>query len=169
MNTLKRSYYQTPIAELVLVSTGSALCMCNWSHKKTRERVDNRLKKYFNAEYEEAEDDILRETQKQLEEYFCGERKGFDLPLAFAGTEFQLGVWRELQTIPFAQTASYQDLAYRLKKPKAVRAVANANGANALSIIVPCHRIIGSNGSLTGYAGGLDIKEFLLNHERQFF
>ena len=104
----------------------------------------------------------------QLAEYFTGKRKAFDLPLQPDGTEFQQKVWKQLQLIPFGETISYHTLAMRLGDPKATRAVGLANGKNLISIIVPCHRVIGANGKLTGYAGGLWRKKWLLNHENSF-
>lgn len=108
---------------------------------------------------------ILRETERQLSEYFAGRLREFDLPLAPSGTEFQLATWRALREIAFGRTMSYAQLARRLGRPRAVRAVGTANGANPISIIVPCHRVIGSDGSLTGFGGGLDVKRQLLTHE----
>ena len=106
-------------------------------------------------------------VRKQLLEYFAGERTQFDLPLHPRGTPFQLGVWRALADIPYGVTTSYGELARRIDNPKAVRAVGSANGQNPLPIIVPCHRVIGSNGSLTGFGGGLPTKQFLLALEEQ--
>jgi methylated-DNA-[protein]-cysteine S-methyltransferase len=106
------------------------------------------------------------ETIAQLQAYFAGELQEFDLPLAPTGTPFQITVWRELQAIPYGETISYGELARRIGKPKAARAVGLANGANPLPLVVPCHRVVGSDGRLTGYGGGLPIKEALLAHER---
>jgi len=106
--------------------------------------------------------EILREAEQQLADYFAGRRRSFELPLAPSGTEFQLATWRELGRIPYGTTLSYREVAHRLGKPQAVRAVGAANGANRISIIVPCHRVIGSDGSLVGYGGGLAIKRRLL-------
>ena len=111
---------------------------------------------------------VLDETLKQINEYFSGERKKFDLPLYFEGTEFQKSVWSELRKIPYGVTVSYKDIAAGIKNEKAVRAVGNANNKNKIMIIVPCHRVIGKNGKLVGFAGGLDKKEFLLEHEKKF-
>jgi methylated-DNA-[protein]-cysteine S-methyltransferase len=108
---------------------------------------------------------IVRKTERQLSEYFARERREFDIPLAPSGTEFQLATWRALRAIPFGETISYGELARRMKRPSAVRAVGAANGANPISIIVPCHRVIGADGSLTGFGGGLEIKRKLLAHE----
>lgn len=110
--------------------------------------------------------ECLKEAEKQLDEYFRGERKKFLLKLQIEGTEFQKKVWNELQNIPYGATKSYKDIACAINNPKAVRAVGGANNKNRIAIIIPCHRVIGSNGSLTGYAGGLWRKEWLLNHEK---
>ncbi|WP_337878674.1 methylated-DNA--[protein]-cysteine S-methyltransferase [Rheinheimera sp.] len=108
----------------------------------------------------------LQQCQQQLTDYFAGKRQQFDLPLAASGTAFQQRVWAALCTIGYGQTCSYGDIALQLQNPKAVRAVGAANGRNPLSIVVPCHRVIGANGSLTGYAGGLERKLWLLQHEQ---
>lgn len=112
--------------------------------------------------------EVLVDCSNQLNEYFKGERHEFTFPYTFKGTEFQEMVWNALTTISYAETGSYKDIATAIKNEKAVRAVGTANGKNRLSIIIPCHRIIGSNGRLTGYAGGLWRKEWLLQHERSF-
>lgn len=108
---------------------------------------------------------VLDKVNQQLQEYFDGKRKHFDVPLGPQGTEFQQQVWKTLLTVDFGELASYQDIANAIDNPKAVRAVGAANGRNPIPIIIPCHRIIGSNGKLTGYAGGLDIKDKLLTLE----
>ncbi|WP_342380563.1 methylated-DNA--[protein]-cysteine S-methyltransferase [Myxococcus stipitatus] len=116
-------------------------------------------------DWQEGDHAVLRDTQQQLGEYFAGRRRGFDLPLAPQGTEFQLQVWRELANIPFGGTISYAELALRLDKPTATRAVGAANGRNPIPIVLPCHRVIGTDGSLTGFGGGLPTKQFLLRLE----
>jgi methylated-DNA-[protein]-cysteine S-methyltransferase len=108
---------------------------------------------------------ILLETQKQLEEYFEGQRKEFDLPLIPGGTPFQKEVWQHLQTIPYGKSISYQQMSEQMNQALAIRAIASANGKNPIPIIIPCHRVIGSNGKLTGYSGGLHNKLFLLQLE----
>jgi methylated-DNA-[protein]-cysteine S-methyltransferase len=115
-----------------------------------------------------APEGILKQAVKELEEYFLGKRKTFSVPLNPKGTEFQMKVWKELGQIPYGETISYEELAKRIKNPKAVRAVGAANGKNPLWLIVPCHRVIGKNGSLTGYAGGLSVKKKLLSLELRF-
>jgi methylated-DNA-[protein]-cysteine S-methyltransferase len=108
----------------------------------------------------------LPELERQMAEFFAGKRKDFDLPLAPKGTEFQKAVWHELLKIPFGETRTYQQIANLLRQPAATRAVGAANGANPIALIIPCHRVIGSNGKLTGYAGGLDMKSRLLEFEQ---
>ena len=109
--------------------------------------------------------EVLQRTVRELDEYFRGERMDFDIPLLLAGSDFQKRVWQPLPSIPYGQTVSYGELAAAIGAPKSVRAVANANGANAISIILPCHRVIGSDGRLTGYGGGLRAKQYLLDLE----
>ena len=116
---------------------------------------------------DEANDRVLAEATRQLDEYFAGQRQEFDLPLALRGTVFQRRVWQALRDIPYGETTSYGHLASDIGQPTAARAVGLANGRNPVSIIVPCHRVVGSDGSLTGYGGGLDRKQRLLDLERQ--
>lgn len=134
-----------------------------------RETVDNRLQKGLNATFVEQDDEILKKTRKQLDEYFNMERKEFTIPLVTVGTHFQKSVWEGLLQIPYGTTSSYLQLAKNINNEKAVRAVANANGANAIAIIIPCHRIIGTNGTLTGFGGGLALKKRLLELEQNLF
>lgn len=163
--TIQIQRYHSPCGDLMLGSFEGKLCLCDWAVEKHRDIVDVRLRKILQADYEEKTSDIIRETGKQLDEYFDGKRTVFDIPLLFVGTDFQKKVWHKLLEIPYGTTLSYGELATRLDMPKAVRAVANANGANAISILVPCHRVIGSDHSLTGYGGGLDAKKTLLTLE----
>ena len=158
--------YKSPVGEIVLGSYDNKLCLANWSDKKKSNRTNNRLKKKLNAVFVEESSTIIDETMKQLDEYFKGKRQHFDIPLLMVGTDFQKSVWNALLQIPFGKTASYAEQAKRIGNEKAVRAVANANAANAISILIPCHRIIGSDGTLTGYAGGLEAKKKLLELEK---
>ena len=158
--------YQSPVGEMVLGSYDNKLCLANWADKKKSDSTNNRLKKSLNTVFVEEPSEIIYETIKQLDEYFKGERQHFDIPLLMVGTAFQKSVWNELLQIPFGKTASYTEQAKQIGNEKAVRAVANANAANAISILIPCHRIIGSDGKLTGYAGGLDVKKKLLALEK---
>lgn len=180
-NIIRVRRYQSPCGELLLGAVGDRLCLCDWLEERHRRRVDSRLKKILNAElveefseisekdsvekFPEESAEVLENTAKQLDEFFAGKRRAFDVPLLFAGTDFQKAVWRELLKIPYGETISYGELARRLGRPEAVRAVANATGANAISIFVPCHRVIGSDRSLTGYAGGMEAKRKLLKLE----
>ncbi|WP_026950464.1 methylated-DNA--[protein]-cysteine S-methyltransferase [Algoriphagus mannitolivorans] len=157
--------YKSPWGELVLGAFQDQLCLCDWKFRKMRQAVDARLEKGLQAEMEEGTHRILEQTIQQLEEYFDGKRKEFTLPLLTVGSDFQKSVWEALQRIPFGETRSYLQLSEDLGNPDAIRAVASANGANAISILIPCHRIIGSDGSLVGYAGGLDAKKKLLKLE----
>lgn len=166
MNTIRVKNHKTPYGELLLGSIDGQLCLCDWRYRAKRDSIDQRLKRYFKAEMICSEHSIIDLTIEQLDEYFLGRRRQFTLPIAFAGTDFQQAIWRQLQEIPFGETVTYAKLAERAGDVKAVRAVANANGANALSIIVPCHRVIGSNGQLTGYAGGLNAKQKLISLEQ---
>jgi len=123
----------------------------------------------LNAVFIEQCDPILDQAKEQLEQYFLGERRDFDLPLLMVGTSFQQSVWSALREVKYGETSTYQQLAITIDNQKAVRAVGNANGANGLAIIVPCHRIIGSHGELIGYGGGLPLKKRLLELEQNLF
>ena len=157
--------YHAPCGELLLGSFDGKLCLCDWQTEKSRAYVNNRLQRILNARLEVGTSNVIEKAAGQLDEYFAGKRKVFDVPLLFAGTEFQKAVWNELLKIPFGGIISYAEMAKRLGMSNAVRAVANANGANSMSIFAPCHRVIGSNGALTGYGGGLSAKKFLLDLE----
>jgi methylated-DNA-[protein]-cysteine S-methyltransferase len=165
MKQIHISYYKKNAVEYILGSYDKKLCLVESLTGKNRRRVESRLKKELNAEYVECEDAILLQTAQKLDEYFEGKRKSFDIPLLMVGTDFQKSVWEALLKIPYGQTSTYKTQAKMIDNEKAVRAVANANGVNAISIIIPCHRIIGSDGSLTGYAGGLELKQRLLDIE----
>lgn len=165
-NIIKTRRYESPCGTLLLGSFDGKLCMCDWQVEKHRDHVDRRLKRELKAEFEDGTSEIIKKTVKELDEFFDGKRRTFDIPLLFVGTDFQKSVWNELLNIPYGTTISYGEMAKRLGMPKAVRAVANANGANAISILAPCHRVIGSDHSLTGYGGGLAAKRMLLEIER---
>jgi methylated-DNA-[protein]-cysteine S-methyltransferase len=148
----------SPVGELKLVANGSRLAAILWENDKP-----NRVR--LGPMTEAADNPILLRTAQQLQEYFAGTRHQFDLELAFAGTEFQKKVWQALLTIPFGETRSYSQIAEQIGNPSAVRAVGAANGKNPISIVAPCHRVIGASGKLTGFAGGLEAKERLLTLE----
>jgi methylated-DNA-[protein]-cysteine S-methyltransferase len=155
-------YVDSPIGRLMLTSDGTALTglyMNVTRNKPTKQPI------LGDDWTQNATQGPLPVATRQLKEYFAGTRREFDLPLNMAGTEFQQRVWRELSKIPFGETRSYGQLAKRLGNPNGSRAVGLANGRNPIAIIVPCHRVIGADGSLTGFGGGLDRKEWLLTHE----
>ena len=164
---LEIQYHKTKIGELVLGSYDSKLCLLDFRYRKMRFAVDNRLKKTLNAKFVVQDNKILKETRKQITEYLRAERKTFDLPILSVGSDFQKQVWEALLKINYGETASYLNIAKYIGNEKAVRAVASANGANAIAVIIPCHRIIGSDGELVGYGGGLPIKKRLLNLEEK--
>lgn len=151
-------WVDTPVGRLRLVASRDGLAAILWDNDRPgRVRLDIAG---------EAEDHpILLEAEKQLGEYFGGRRKAFDMTLDFTGTAFQKKVWAALLAIPFGETRSYGEIARQIGSPRAVRAVGAANGRNPISIIAPCHRVVGSGGSLTGFAGGLDVKARLLRME----
>ncbi|PTR10550.1 methylated-DNA-[protein]-cysteine S-methyltransferase [Nitrosospira sp. Nsp5] len=148
----------SPIGKLKLVANGSRLSAILWENDKP-----NRVR--LGSIHEDKDNPILAETERQLNEYFAGKRNCFELELDFAGTEFQKKVWETLLTIPFGETRSYGEIAVQIGNAKAVRAVGAATGKNPISIITPCHRVIGASGDLTGFAGGLRVKKMLLTLE----
>ena len=159
-------YYNSPCGELVLASVGGELCLCDWNEKPCAGRNKNRLIRLLDADLREESSEVLLRAIEQLDEYFSGKRKPFDLPLHPVGTDFQKQVWDALLEIPYGETRTYMEIAQRVGNPKGVRAVAQAIGANGIGIIIPCHRVIGSDHSLTGFAGGLEAKKILLELER---
>ena len=164
-NIINIKHFYFPCGEMILGSFDGKLCLCDWADGRRRASVDRRLKRSLQAEYVEGSSDVLEKARQQLDEYFLNKRREFDIPLLFVGTDFQKKVWNELLNIPYGTTISYGELAQRIGMPKSVRAVANANAVNAISIIAPCHRVIGSDGKLTGYGGGLERKRLLLELE----
>jgi methylated-DNA-[protein]-cysteine S-methyltransferase len=152
------STFDSPVGELLLVGDDEGLRGLYLPEHKRGPQVGPGWRR---------DDAALAAVRAQLGEYFAGERTDFDLPLAPAGTPFQLEVWEQLERIPYGETRCYGDLARELGRPGAARAVGAANGRNPISIVVPCHRVVGSTGTLTGYAGGVAVKERLLAHERR--
>lgn len=157
---LDYQHMATPVGVLKLVASDKGLVAVLWEN-------DDPKRVRLGALKEDKQHPVLVEVTKQLGEYFAGKRKKFSVKLDFRGTEFQQRVWAALVTIPFGETRSYGQIAVQVGSPKAVRAVGAANGRNPISIIAPCHRVIGSNGKLTGFAGGLEVKAFLLGLEKQ--
>ncbi len=167
MKKIHIQYCKTKIGELILGTFQESVCLLDFRYRKMRSTVDNRIKNGLNSEFNEQENDLLRETKKQIDEYLSGARTRFALPVVLTGTDFQKEVWNELMNIPYGETSTYSDIADAINNKKAVRAVANANGANAIGLIIPCHRVIGSSGELSGYGGGISVKKRLLRLERE--
>ena len=145
-------YYEIPAGIIKIVCDENYVLSVGFSDEKKENDKDSK---------------VLENALKQMDEYFSGKRKKFDLPLYFDGTDFQKAVWKALTEIPYGETVSYQDIARKINNEKAVRAVGGANNKNKIMIMIPCHRVIGKNGKLVGFAGGLDKKEFLLAHEKK--
>jgi len=169
LNQINIQLHQTKIAEFIIGSFEEKLCLLDFKYRKMRNTIDNRLKKNLGAEFVEHDDAILGETKLQLDAYLTGDIRVFDIPLLMVGTAFQKSVWHALIKVPYGETSTYQQLAKDISHEKAIRAVASANGANAMALAIPCHRIIGSNGELVGYSGGLPLKKRLLDLERSLF
>ena len=165
---IKTTIVETPLGEMIAGATDDGLCILEFAGREKGNAGLNDLTKLLKSSSKVGENKYLKTLRKQLKEYFAGERKEFTVPLIMPGTEFQQSVWRELIKVPFGSTKSYLEQAIAIKKPRSVRAVANVNGMNRISIIIPCHRIIGSDGSLTGYGGGLERKKWLLEHEKKY-
>lgn len=149
--------YQSPVGVIEITSTDETICSIMFTERE--HTVNHR---------QDDTPEVLELCYRELEDYFKGQRRAFTFPYQFEGTDFQKTVWNALTTISYAETGSYKDIAVSIGNEKAIRAVGNANGKNKLNIVVPCHRIIGSNGKLTGYGGGLWRKEWLLQHEKTF-
>ncbi len=158
----------TPCGELILGTTDDKLCLCDW-HKSTHRRtIDNRIQKLLMSRYMTGTTPAIEAAKQQIQEFFDGKRRKFDLDIHFIGTEFQKKVWQFISDIPYGTTVSYSQLTNMVASESDIRAVSNAVGANSLSIIIPCHRVIGSRGQLTGYAGGLTAKQYLIDLEKTF-
>ena len=156
---MKYRYLDSPFGRVLVAGDGDSL---QWLSFTTGRQKATSLSEWT----EDNRDTLLREAGRELEAYFAGKRERFDLPLAPQGTAFQKRVWKKLVSIPYGKTVSYSELARRIGRPGAFRAVGAANGQNPISVIIPCHRVLGKNGDLTGYGGGLDVKRRLLELER---
>jgi len=155
----------TPLGPMLAGATDEGICLLEFIDRRMMETQLKRINGYLNAQCVPGEHPHLDTLSTQLTEYFEKKREDFDLPLTYPGTDFQKSVWEILRTIPYGTTWSYQQEAEKLGNPKAVRAVAKANGDNRIAIIIPCHRVIGKDGKLAGYGGGLWRKRWLLDHE----
>jgi AraC family transcriptional regulator of adaptative response/methylated-DNA-[protein]-cysteine methyltransferase len=157
----------TPIGEMIAGATDTHLVMFEFEHRKMYNAQIERLRKTMSAELVPGESPVFEQLRDELDEYFAGARRDFTVPLSFPGTPFQMRVWSALRQIPSGATTSYKRLAESIGQPDAVRAVARANGDNRIAILIPCHRVIGSDGKLVGYGGGLWRKRKLLELEAQ--
>ncbi len=162
---VKLTRVETPLGTVIAGGSREALCLLEFSDPIRLERQMTRLRKQLGEEIEEGDTPVTRRAAEELARYFAGELREFTVPLRTRGTEFQEAVWGELRRIPYGATRSYGEQARRIGRPDAVRAVASANGDNPISILIPCHRVIGADGSLTGYGGGLWRKRRLLELE----
>ena len=163
--TLALTRIETPLGQMIAVAASKGICILEFTDRRMLETQFKQVEKFYGSPILPGKSVFFDELRKQLKEYFKGDRRNFSVELNMVGTEFQKSVWKILQTIPYGETISYKTEAQRLGKPSAVRAVANANGHNRISIIIPCHRVIGDNGKLVGYGGGLWRKEWLIKHE----
>jgi len=157
----------TPLGPMFVAANEDGICLLEFTDRRMLETEIKQLKQILKAEFIPGDNKYFAELDIQLKEYFKGQRKAFDIPLVTEGTEFQLNVWSALQRIPYGETRSYQTQAEMINNPKAVRAVASANGANRISIIIPCHRVIAKDGTLAGFGGGLWRKKYLLDLEKR--
>ncbi len=162
---IKFKILNSPLGEIVIADQGSKLCLLEFADGKQLKPHIARLEGFSGTDVVEEDSPILKKAEDQLERYFKGSLTAFDLPMEFHGTPFQKTVWQGLLEIPYGQTVNYGWLAGKIGKPEASRAVGKANGSNPISIIVPCHRVIGKDGSLVGYGGKLWRKKWLLEHE----
>jgi len=156
----------TPLGSMLIGTTDEALCLLEFTDRTMLEAQLIQLQKYYKGTFLSGSNKIIEQTASEITEYFEGKRQQFSVQLDLQGSEFQRRVWKQLLDIPYGKTRSYKEQAIAIGNLKAIRAVASANGSNRIAIIIPCHRVIGSNGSLTGYAGGLWRKRYLLNLER---
>ncbi|HVK48914.1 MAG TPA: methylated-DNA--[protein]-cysteine S-methyltransferase [Pseudobacter sp.] len=157
---------ETPLGSMFACATDEGVCLLEFTDRKMLETELKWLSRHLNANIVQGANKHFGQLEMELQEYFAGKRKEFTVPLFLPGTDFQRSVWEMLRTIPFGSTRSYKVQAMKLERPEAIRAVANANGMNRISIIVPCHRVIGEDGQLTGYGGGLHRKQWLLEFEK---
>ncbi|KVC65298.1 XRE family transcriptional regulator [Burkholderia stagnalis] len=160
--------FTTPLGPMFVCASEQGVCLLEFVDRRMLETEFKDLQRRLRARILAGENAHTRQTEREIGEYFAGTRKQFDLTLDAPGSPFQQSVWQALQAIPYGSTASYGEQAEKLGKPLAVRAVAGANGANRISIVIPCHRVLGKDGTLTGYGGGLARKQWLLDHEKRY-
>ncbi|WP_437887628.1 bifunctional transcriptional activator/DNA repair enzyme AdaA [Phytobacter sp. V91] len=157
--------FTTPLGPMFVCATGRGVCLLEFVDRRMLETEFSDLQRLFNARIIAGENEHTRQAQREVGEYFSAQRQAFDLALDTPGSEFQRSVWEKLKEVSFGQTADYQSVAVAMGKPNAIRAVASANGANRVALVIPCHRIIGKDGSMTGYGGGIARKKWLIEHE----
>ena len=162
-------YYKTTIGELIVGSFENQICILDFRYREMRFAIDQRIQSDLNAMFFKKETPLIRTAYLQIKDFLGGGRNKFKLPFIMVGTVFQKNVWRALQTIPYGSTRSYLEIAHQIGDKKTVRAVATANGANALALIIPCHRVIGVDNKLVDYSGGLAVKQRLLSLESKHF
>ena len=165
---IKMSRFLSPLGPLVVAATQPHICLLEFADRENLDMQLNRVCKAYDAVFAPGTNDVIKQLDGELKEYFEGSRKKFTVPLESIGTDFQMTVWSQLQKIPYGLTDSYEQMAKKINKPGAQRAVGRANGDNRLAIVIPCHRIIRSDGSLSGYGGGVWRKKWLLEHEQNF-
>lgn len=159
----------TPLGEMIIGEFDGKVCLCDWAAASHRRMIDNRLQHFLKARYTtvaKGESEVIDLVEKQVDEFLHGLRRSFDVPTLIIGTDFQKDVWQKIIDIPYGTTITYTELTDRITDMPGIRAVAGATGANALSLFIPCHRVIGAHGKLIGYAGGLDAKRRLLLLEK---
>jgi len=159
---------ETELGIMIAGAVEEGICLLEFSDRRMLNTEYKDLARYFKTTFVEGENRHFNSLRLQIDEYFKGTLKEFSVPLVTPGTPFQQAVWKELMNIPYGTTRSYLEQSVALGKPESIRAVANANGMNRVSIIIPCHRVIGSDGQLTGYGGGLKRKRWLLDHEKRY-
>lgn len=167
LDSLALSRYTSPCGDLLLGARSGGLVCCSWLLPQLREQGAEAIERALQAPKTAEDEALLRESARQLDAYFRGQRRDFDLPLALSGTPFQLALWQALGTIPYGVTRTYGSLAEQIGHPRAFQAVGTATGANPLAIIIPCHRVVGKQGAFSGYRGGRTAKEYLLRLEER--
>ncbi len=165
---IRTSKIETPLGDMAAAATKEGICLLEFTDRPALESEFNKLALTFNETVKPGTNKHLRALKKQLKEYFRGKRRDFMLDLITPGTDFQREVWESLKKIPYGETISYLEQARIMNNPGAFRAVAGANASNRIAIVIPCHRVIGSDGDLVGYGGGLERKKWLIDHERKF-
>jgi len=158
---------KTPVGKMIAGANDNGICLFDFEYRKMLPDIKLRIATFLKEDYVFGGHPLFKDLEQQTGEYFEGKRMVFDLPLQLAGSPFQVKVWEGLLEIPYGEKRTYKQQAIAYGDQKAIRAIASANGANGIAIIVPCHRVVGSNGSLTGYGGGLERKRWLLEHEQK--